>query len=58
MEAHIETNLDETDLYTGSGLPPSVSTIILPCDHIALVEGIDILLASKAAGNTVRISLR
>ena len=29
---------DEKDLYTGSGLTPSVSSIILPCDPIALVE--------------------
>ena len=43
---------DEEDLYTGSGLTPSVSTIILPCDPIALVERLDILMASKAAGNT------
>ena len=39
------------DLYTGNGLTPSVPTINLPCDPIALVE-IDILTASKAAGNT------
>ena len=31
---------------------PSVPTIILPCDPIALVERLDILMASKAAGNT------
>ena len=43
---------DEKDLYTGNGLPPSVSTIILPCDHVGLVERLDILMASKAAGNT------
>ena len=29
---------DEKDLYTGNGLTPSVSAIILPCDPIALVE--------------------
>ena len=40
---------DEKDLYTGSGLTPSVSTIILPCDPIALVERLDILMASKAS---------
>ena len=28
----------EKDLYTGNGLTPSVPTIILPYDHIALVE--------------------
>ena len=43
---------DEKDLYTGSGLTPSVSTIILPSDPVALVERLDILMASKAAGNT------
>ena len=30
----------------------SVSTIIVPCDPIALVKRLDILMASKAAGNT------
>ena len=30
---------DEKDLYTGSSLTPSVSTIILPSDPVALVEG-------------------
>ena len=43
---------DEKDLYTGNGLTPSVLAIILPCDPIALVERLDILMASKAAGNT------
>ena len=43
---------DEKDLYTGSGLTPSVSTIILPSDPVALVERLDILMASKVAGNT------
>ena len=43
---------DEKDLYTGNGLTPSIPTIILPCDPIALVERLDILMASKAAGNT------
>ena len=41
---------DEKDLYTGNGLTPSISTIILPCDPIALVERLDILIACKAAG--------
>ena len=40
---------DEKDLYTGNGLTPSVPTTILPCDPIALVERLDILMASKAA---------
>ena len=43
---------DEKDLYTGNGLTPSVPTVILPCDPIALVERLDTLMASKAAGNT------
>ena len=43
---------DENDFYTGNGLTPSVSTIILPCDPVALVERLDILMASKTAGNT------
>ena len=43
---------DEKDLYTGNGLTPSIPTIILPCDPIALVERLDIMMASKAAGNT------
>ena len=42
---------DEKDMYTGNGLTPSASTI-LPCDPIALVERLDILMASKGAGNT------
>ena len=43
---------DEKDLYTGNGLTPSIPTIILPYDRIALVERLDILMASKAAGNS------
>ena len=43
---------DEKDLYTGNGLTSSILTIILPCNPIALVERLDILTASKAAGNT------
>ena len=43
---------DEKDLYTGNGLTPSIPTIILPCDPIALVERLDILMARKAAENT------
>ena len=42
---------DEKDLYTGNGLTPSIPTIILSCDPITLVERLDILMASKAAGN-------
>ena len=42
---------DETDMYTGNGLTPSVSTIILPSVPLALVERLDILMANKAAGN-------
>ena len=43
---------DEKDLYKGNGITPSVPTIILSSDPIALVEKLDILMASKAAGNT------
>ena len=43
---------DEKDLYTGNCLTPSIPTIILPCDPIALVDRLDILMASKAARNT------
>ena len=43
---------DEKDLYTGNGLIPSLPVITLPCDPFALVERLDILIASKAAGNT------
>ena len=43
---------DEKDLYTGKGTTPSVPSIILPCDPIALVETLKILMASRAAGNT------
>ena len=50
METHIKTNLGRK--YTGNGLTPSASTIILQCDPIALVESSDIQMASKAAGNT------
>ena len=43
---------NERDRYAGNGITRSVSTIILPCNPIALVERLDILMASKAAGNT------
>ena len=43
---------DEKDLYTGNGLTPSVPAIILPCEPIALIERVDILIESKASGNT------
>ena len=43
---------DEKDLYTGNGIRLSFPTIIIPCDPIAVVERLDILMASKAAGNT------
>ena len=38
--------LDEKDLYTGKGLTSSVPNNILPCYPIALVERLDILMAS------------
>ena len=43
---------DEKELCTGKGLTAALPTIILPSDPIALVERLDILMASKAAGNT------
>ena len=43
---------DEKDLYTGNVITLSVTTIILPCNPIVLVERLDILMESKAAGNT------
>ena len=43
---------DEKDLYAGNGITPSVLAIISPCDPIAIVERLDILIAIKAAGNT------
>ena len=43
---------DEKYLYTEKGITASVPFIILPCDHIALVERLDILMSSKTAGNT------
>ena len=43
---------DKKDLCTVNCLTPSIPTIILPCDPIALVERLDILMASKSAGYT------
>ena len=43
---------EEKDLYAGNGLTPSILFIILPCEPIALVERLDILMTSKAVGNT------
>ena len=43
---------DEKDLYTGKGIRPSLPSIILPCDLVAVVERLDILISSKAVGNT------
>ena len=43
---------DEKDLYGENGLTPPFPTIILPSDPIALVERLDILMASKTAENT------
>ena len=40
---------DEKDLYIGHGITPSVPTISLPCDPIALAERFDLLMASKTA---------
>ena len=52
MEAHIKTNLGRKGSVYRNGLTRSVPTIILPCDPIAFVERLNILMASKAAGNT------
>ena len=43
---------DEKDLYTRNGITRSVSNIILPCNPIALLEILDILMESIASGNT------
>ena len=43
---------DEKELYTGKDLTAALPTIILPSDPNALVERLDILMASKAAGIT------
>ena len=43
---------DGKNLYTRHGLTTSVPTIILPCDPIALIERLDILMESKAVVNT------
>ena len=52
MEAHIKTNLGRK----GSVYRKRFNTFSfhhhLPCDPTALVERLDILMASKAAGNT------
>ena len=52
MKLIIKPIWDENDLYTGSGLTPSFSTIILPSEPAALLERLDILMASKPVGNT------
>ena len=47
----LKPDYDENYLHIGNGITPSVPTIILPCDAIALVKRLDILMASKAAEN-------
>ena len=47
----LKSTWDEKDLYTGNGMTP-LFPIISPRKPIALVEGLDIPIASKAAGNT------
>ena len=49
-ESTLKPIWDEKDLYTEKGITLAVP-IILSCDPIALVERLDILMASKAAGN-------
>ena len=51
METHIKTNLGRKGVVYRKGLTAALPTIILPSDPIALVERLDILMASKAAGN-------
>ena len=48
MEAYIKTNLGRKDIFTGNG----IDTIILHSDPNALQEWLDLLMGSKAAGNT------
>ena len=43
---------DQKELYTGKGLTVALLTIILPSDPIALVERLDMQMASKTSGNT------
>ena len=43
---------DEKDIYTGNGITRSLRIIILPCDPIAHVERLNILMSSKATGKT------
>ena len=43
----LKPNWDEKDLYTENGMPPSILTIILPCDIIAIVERLDILITDS-----------
>ena len=53
METHIiKTNLGRKGVVYRKGLMAALPTIILPSDPIALVERLDILMASKAAVNT------
>ena len=52
MEAYIKNNLSRKGSHYRKRYTPSVSTIILPYDPIALVERLDILMASRAAGKT------
>ena len=48
----LEPIWDESDIFTENGITPSVPTITLPCDTISRAEILDILMTSKAAGNT------
>ena len=48
MEEYFNPIWEQKDLYTADGIP----TIILPSDPNALLEWFDLLMASKAAGNT------
>ena len=52
METHIKSNLGRKGVVYRKRFNGCASHIILPSDPIALVERLDILMASKAAGNT------
>ena len=52
MEHTLKPIWDEKYLRTGNGITPSLPPIVVPCDPIALVERLDILMASKTPGNT------
>ena len=52
IETHIKPNLGRKGSVYRKRFNTISFHIILPCDPVALVERLDILMASKAAGNT------